>query len=546
MIKSCMRIFKVLMKMDNGLVDYLLKSRYCHPGETGWDDICRRVAGALSGDESERADFHHVMQEKLFIPNSPTLMNAGTGVGQLSACFVLPIDDPDGIDKIVAAVMNIHQSGGGTGFSFGKLKPSYSPEKTTYNVLSVMNIIDRGTEISKRKGRRRGANIAVLPVWHPEITEFINCKRKDGVLSNFNISVAVTDDFLERVVSEEEQEYKLAYDRYGEGKPVDPKVLSREICDNMWRNGEPGILFIDRVNQDSPYDIPIESTNPCGEQPLPPYGICNLGSIDVSKFYDKKMNEFDYEEFRRVIGIAVTLLDNVIDRNRYILPEIEEFSRAYRPIGLGLMGFADLCIMYGFRYGDDDSVKLAEQLAMALINTAREVSKERAGEYGGYRLSPDYRNATLTSYAPTGTISLIAGCSAGIEPNFAFEYNRRIWGDGEEIEFRRVHPLWEEYVRLHGDQCLPDYFVTAMEILPEKHIDIQAAFQEYCDSGISKTINIPFGYDRRRMEDLVIYAWRKGCKGFTIYRAGSRAQVMDSVEGRMSDDDKRTVFCYCR
>lgn len=531
--------------MDNGIVDYLLKNRYFQPGETCWDDICVRVAGALSFDRQERDDFYDVMHKKQFIANSPTLMNAGTDVGQLSACFVLPIGDPGGIDRIVSAAMDIHQSGGGTGFSFGKLRPSIYPGKTNYGVLSVMNIIDRETEISKRKGRRRGANIAVLPVWHPDIPEFINCKRKDGILPNFNISVAITDDFLERIIRGD-RVFRLTYGDNDKGREIDPNSLFGQICDNMWRNGEPGILFIDRINRDSPYDLPIESTNPCGEQPLPPYGICNLGSIDVSKFYNRKRNEFDFEEFKRVIRIAVALLDNVIDRNRYTMPEIEDFSRAYRPIGLGLMGFADLCIMQGFRYGEGDSIRLAEELSELLIATAHEVSAERARKYGGCRLSSGYRNATLTSYAPTGTISLIAGCSSGIEPNFAFEYSRRIWSSGKEKEFSMVHSLWEEYVEKHGDRCRPPYFVTAMEIPPEKHIDMQAAFQRHCDSGISKTINIPFDYDREEVKALVIYAWRNGCKGFTMYRIGSRIQVLTSDDERRADDDKRPVICYCR
>ena len=495
------------------IVEHTLKNRYYQPGETCWYDISKRVGNCIGKTETEKELFTHVIKDKLFIPNSPTLMNAGTKLNQFSACFVIPVpDNMKGIGDAVTNSMLISKSGGGVGYSFQDIRPKNSTVASTNGVasgvVSFMTLFDSATDVVKQAGRRRGANMAVLPVWHPDIEEFIDCKTTDGVLSNFNISVGVTDEFLNAVQNNEEWVLKFEYNDIIIEKTVRAKTLFDKIVNNMWNNGEPGIVFLDTINNNNNYDIPIKATNPCGEQPIPDYGACNLGSIDVSKFYNGKY--FDWGDFKRCIKIGVTFLNRTIDLNEFPLKEIDETVKKYRPIGLGLMGFADLLIKMGIVYGSDESFKIAEGISKILFTYANECSQKYAEK------NNTIPNTTVISYAPTGTISLFAGCSSGIEPNYAFEYNRSTWVEGEKKTFKQYHPLYKQY---EGSNAL----ITASEITPENHIIMQSIFQKYCDSGISKTINIPNNATKDNIADLIFHAWELGCKGFTMYRDGSRS-----------------------
>src|ERR671915_565757 len=474
--------------------------------------------------EESRERFLQIMLSRRFMPNSPTLMNAGRELQQLSACFVLPVEDSiDGIYDTLKHQAIIHKSGGGTGFGFSRLRPKNDLVKSTMGVssgpVSFMAIYDASTDKIKQGGTRRGANMGILRVDHPDIEEFIDCKRDNDQINNFNISVAMTDEFMEAV--EADTDFELTNPRDGEIiKTVRARDLFRKIVEGAWLNGEPGVVFIDKINDDNPTpQYPIESTNPCSEAHLPPYDSCNLGSINLERFYREDTGDVDWDDLRETVHTAIRFLDNVIEQNNYPLPEIDEMSRGNRRIGLGVMGFADLLIKLGITYDSEEGLAFAERMMKFVDDEAWEESRALAEERG---VMPNYegsrhqargdrvRNATVTTIAPTGTISMIAGCSGGIEPLFAVAFMRR-----------------------QADMEMPDdvrsVWVTSHDISSEWHVRMQAAFQKYTSMGISKTINLPNEATPEDVEDAYRQAYALNCKGIAVYRDGSRdAQVLST------------------
>lgn len=552
---------------------YLLKDERRRVIETP-EQMFRRVARVVAeGDapfrprtaviESTR-EFYDVMARLEFLPNSPTLMNAGAPLGQLMACFVLPIED--NLDSIFGTLRDaalIQQSGGGTGFSFSHIRPEGDVVATTKGVasgpISFMMIYDVTTEVMKRGGTRRGANMGILRVDHPDIFAFITAKRDRTKLTNFNISVAVTDDFIQAV--RHDQPFDLIHPITR--APV-RRVAARQIWDLMvataWETGEPGVIFIDRINLDNPTPQlgQIEATNPCSEQPLLPYEACCLGSIDLSKMLTKRRGRMaiDYAKLERTIRIGVHFLDNVVEVNRYPLPQTERVCRGNRKIGLGVMGFADMLILLGIPYNSGDAIEKAEEIMGFVNERAKAASSNLAEERGVFpnfvgsvhhqRGGPRLRNATVTTIAPTGTLSIIANCSSGIEPIFALSYVRRIL-EGEELP--SVHPIFKLLAKQRGfynDELMEiiaergsvqglrqvpadiqRLFVTALDIGPEWHVRIQAAFQKHTDNGVSKTVNLPANATIDDVRRVFSLAYDLGCKGITVYRYGSRpAQVL--------------------
>jgi len=524
----------------------ILRTRYFMKNERGEfidkkpSDLFRRVANYIASaektkeEQKEWADnFFEAMMARDFMPNSPTLTGAGRDMC-LSACFVLPIEDS--MESIFDAVKNaalVHKEGGGTGFDFSLLRPKGSFVRKTQGVasgpVSFLKVIDAATEAVKQGGTRRGANIGLLRVDHPDIEEFITMKRDGKTLNNFNISVAITDDFMKAL--KHDGEYWL-YNPYLKKKTTKRKArdIFQLIVESAWAVGDPGLIFIDRINQLNPTRElgPISATNPCGEQPLHPYESCNLGSINISNFYaPDHPDEIDWERLASTIEIAVRFLDNVIDVNKYPLPQIAEMTRANRRIGLGLMGWADLLLKKKIRYDSPAALTLAEKVISFIRQTADRES-EKLGELKGNFPNIDLsiykgkkrRNATVLTIAPTGTISRLAGCSSSIEPIFAFEFVSKIL-DGE---IKDVHPLYEEWKKEYHDEPLPDYFVTAHDIPYEGHIRMQAAFQKYVDNSVSKTINLPNQATFEDVEKAYLLAYDLGTKGITIYRDGSKAE----------------------
>ena len=542
------------------------------PGE-----MFRRVAGHIalaeknySGDADVKKmekKFYRMMTEFLFLPNSPTLMNAGRTLGQLAACFVLPVEDS--IEGIFAALTNaalIHKSGGGTGFSFSRIRPKNSKVGSTGGIasgpISFMKIFDTATEQVKQGGNRRGANMAILRVDHPDILEFINCKQNKKELNNFNISVAVTDLFMEAVFKE--TDYALINPVTGKRTgSLNAPLVYKELIQSAWETGDPGIVFLDEINRGNatPELGEIESTNPCGEQPLLPMEACNLGSINLAKF-TKKIDGItcvDYGRLEETVCLAVRFLDNTIDMSRYPLPEINDMVHGNRKIGLGVMGFADLLFTLGIPYDSDDAVDLAEEIMGFIQKKSHGASMELARERGAfpnfeksvYKDGPPIRNATTTTIAPTGTISIISGCSSGIEPVFALSFVRTVMDNDRLLE---VNPIFAhtaekegfyskelmktvaEKGSIKGNTKIPlqfrKIFVTAHDILPETHIRMQAAFQRHTDNAVSKTVNLP---GTARVEDVkTIYnlAHSLGCKGVTIYRDGCKAHQVLSISSK--------------
>ncbi|NIS59285.1 MAG: vitamin B12-dependent ribonucleotide reductase [Proteobacteria bacterium] len=490
-----------------------------------------------------------------FLPNSPTLMNAGTEIGQLSACFVLPVGDS--IREIFGAVQNmalIHQSGGGTGFSFSRLRPKDDVVKSTGGIasgpVSFMRVYDEATEIIKQGGRRRGANMGILRVDHPDILDFIRAKERGGFLTNFNISVNATDQFMESVKAD--GKYDLINPRTGKAvRTLRAKRVFDRAVRSAWKTGDPGFVFIDEINRHNPTPHlgEMESTNPCGEQPLLPYESCNLGSINLSTMV--RDGTIDWEKLRRTVHLGIHFLDNIIDVNRFPLPEIEAITKGNRKIGLGVMGFAEMLIRLGISYASDEALEVAEGIMKFIQKEAVDKSMELAHQRGSF---PNFkgslwekkgyermRNATLTTVAPTGTISIIAGTSSGIEPLFAISFYREIL---EGTRLLEVNPLFRsmaetegffsqglmERIALKGSiQDVPSMpeklrriFLTALDIPFEWHVKMQAAFQKYTDNAVSKTINLPRDATMEDVANAYLMAYERKCKGITIFRYGSK------------------------
>ncbi len=527
----------------------ILKARYFLKNDQGEfvdktpEDLFRRVAGHIASAERTGADrrkyaeaFLRIMADRDFLPNSPTLTGAGRGLC-LSACFVLPIEDS--LEAIFETVKNaalVHKEGGGTGFDFSRLRPKGSLVRKTQGVasgpISFLKVIDAATEAVKQGGTRRGANMGILRVDHPDIEDFVQMKLDGSSVANFNISVAVTDAFMAALAAG--AEYDLVDPRLGRvvGRR-DARKVFQLIVESAWAVGDPGLIFIDRVNAANPTAGlgPIRATNPCGEQPLHDYESCNLGSINLANFHDPRARDrFDWARFAAVIRLGVRFLDDVIDVNRYPLPQIEKMTRSTRRIGLGVMGWADLLLLLKVRYDSPRALALADKVAAFLRAEVESASRDLAGERGSFPAiaksvykGAKMRNATVFTIAPTGTISRIAGCSSSIEPVFAFEVVSRII----DAELKDVHPLYAAWKEENPGKPLPDYFRAAHQIAPEWHIRTQAAFQKHVDNSVSKTVNFPHEAAVEDVEKAYRLAWDLGAKGITIYRDGCReSQVL--------------------
>lgn len=547
---------------EHGLA--VLERRYLH-GESP-EERFRAVARTVASVE-ERAHqdeyehyFYNMMSKLHFLPNSPTIINAGRRLGQLSACFVLPIEDTmEGIFQTLYNMAMVQRSGGGTGYDFSKLRPQGTLVDSTQGIasgpISFMSIYDKATYEIRQGGTRRGASIAILRIDHPDIIEFITCKSEEGKIANFNISVGITDEFIEAVRTDSDFALKWKGEVV---RTVRAKDLFELIVHHAWNNGEPGVVFLDTLNKGNPTPQlgRLESTNPCGEVPLLPYESCNLGSINLVKMMKQDTSgiwSIDYDKLDKTVRLATRFLDNVIDANKYPLKEIEEASKRTRKIGLGIMGFADILIRMGIPYASEAAIDLAKEVMSFIIDVSYETSYELAEARGPYPAiregDPKRRNASCITIAPTGSISTIADVSSGIEPIFGIAYTRKALDD-LELEYvhddfaTRVKKITEErcanpeakyreiidYVKETGScqdiDLLPlsvkELFKTAPEIDYEWHVRVQAAFQEYCDNSISKTINFDYNATKQDVSDAILLAHRAGCKGLTMYRVGSR------------------------
>jgi len=578
-VKTKAQPISVINLTENAL--RVLERRYLKKDKQGQvietpEEMFHRVAQAIASAEltynpkadvkAREKEFYQLMANLEFLPNSPTLMNAGRELGQLSACFVLPVEDS--MESIFDAVKNtalIHKSGGGTGFSFSRLRPETARVGSTGGVasgpVSFMRAFDTATDVIKQGGMRRGANMAILNANHPDIMKFIEAKSDPNAFTNFNLSVAVTSEFMEAVRAG--TEYNLINPHTNE---VTGKLNAKEVFDKIvalsWKTGDPGIVFIDRINQDNPTPHlgKIESTNPCGEQPLLPYESCNLGSINLARMLQSKngVAEIDYVKLSEAVKTAVRFLDNVIDVNKFPLPQIDEMTKKSRKVGLGVMGFADMLIRLGTPYDSEEALQTAANIMHFINEEAYKASVELAKERGVFPAfndsiydvpdGPKLRNASCTTIAPTGTLSIIAGCSSGIEPLFALSYIRNILDGAQLVE---VNPYFEEVAKnqgfyseelmqqlatgtqLHAVEGIPDnikrLFVTAHEINPEIHIKMQAAFQKSTDNAVSKTVNFPQEATQKDIAKVYMMAHQEELKGITIYRDRSReAQPMST------------------
>ena len=560
----------------------VLERRYLAKNEKGEvaekpEDMFRRVAGNIAKADNlydknknikeVEEEFYEVMTSTKFLPNSPTLMNAGRDLQQLSACFVLPIEDSmDSIFEAIKDTALIHKSGGGTGFSFSRLRPKNSPVRSTGGIssgpVSFMKVFNAATQAVKQGGTRRGANMGILRVDHPDILEFIMCKENDKDVTNFNISIGLTEDFVNKAIKN--SEYELIDPHT---KLVVQKLNAKEVLDLIvkmaWKNGEPGIVFLDRLNKDNPTPKigKIESTNPCGEQPLLPYESCNLGSINLSLMVDENLKTIDWERLSKTVRIAVHFLDNVIDMNNYPLKRIEEMTKANRKIGLGVMGFADMVIKLGIKYNSEEALAMAEKIMKFILEGAIDASRKLAEKRGVF---PNFensiyakhskmrlRNATLTTIAPTGSISIVGGCSSGIEPLFALSYVRKILDNERFIE---VHPYFEKIAKEKGfysadlmkrisesasikdikeiPSHIREVFVTSFDIEPDWHIKMQAAFQRHTHNAVSKTVNFPHESTEADIKKVYMLAFETECKGVTVYRDRSRSEQVLNIENK--------------
>ncbi len=554
---------------------YLIKDDLGNAIETPLE-LFRRIAKAVALDPESEDEFFNILSNLEFLPNSPTLMNAGTDTGQLSACFVLPVEDSlTSIFDAVKSMALIQQSGGGTGFSFSRLRPEGDIVRTTHGVasgpVSFMRVFDTTTDVIKQGGKRRGANMGILRADHPDIIEFITAKTKEGFLTNFNISVAADDKFMKAV--REDGEYELKNPRNLE---VMKKIRARDIWNLIitmaWRTGDPGLIFIDEINRCNPTPQVgmMESTNPCGEVPLLPYESCNLGSINLAKMVKERM--IDLEKLEKTINIGVRFLDNIIDVNKYPLSEIEAITKANRKIGLSVMGFADMLLQLGIPYDSEEALKTGEEVMSFIQEKSHAMSERLADERGAFPNFPGsiykrpMRNATVTTVAPTGTISIIAGCSSGIEPLFAISFVRNVM---EGTKLLEVNPFFEAVARergfyseelmmkiakhgmLAGIDEVPDdvkrVFITAFDVAPQWHVRLQAAFQKHCDNAVSKTINFPNDVDIKEVEKAFMLAYDLKCKGITVYRYGSKPQQVlylgDAEDKYVSADDEYAGGC---
>lgn len=565
---------------------YLMRDEEQRPTETV-EELFERVAGAVSEADllfSRSADvgrtrerFLKMMAQMDFLPNSPTLMNAGRPLGQLSACFVLPVGDS--MEEIFDAVKQaalIHKSGGGTGFSFSRLRAAGSTVQSTGGVasgpVSFMKVFNMATEAVKQGGTRRGANMGILRVDHPDILAFIDCKTNTADITNFNISVGITEAFMQAAEAGERYPLIDPKSKKAVGE-LDAREVFEKIVQNAWRNGEPGILFLDRLNRDNP--VPgqgeIESTNPCGEQPLLPYESCNLGSVNLLNMLTENADgtaQIDYAKLADTVTTAVHFLDNVIEINRYPLEKIDFVTKQTRKIGLGVMGFADLLLRLGVPYNSQQGVSLGGELMEFITRRAREESAALAKERGAFPLFDEstfaadgvpLRNATATTIAPTGTISIIAGCSSGIEPVFAFAFVRNVM---DNTQLPEVNPVLEETLRRRGlyseelmrriaregtlahieeiPEDIRRVFVCSHDISPEYHIRMQAAFQQHTDNAVSKTVNFKSDATVEQVAEVYRLAFTLGCKGVTIYRDGSRDNQVLNIAPKPAKQESET------
>ena len=564
---------------------YLRKSRKGKVIETP-EQMFRRVANHIAKAEKKYGDkssdqvdkweetFYEMMTDAKFLPNSPTLMNAGRRLGQLAACFVLPVEDSmEGIFGALHHAALIHKSGGGTGFAFSRLRPKNSTVGTTGGVasgpVSFMKIFNTATEQVKQGGTRRGANMAILRVDHPDIMEFIFSKEDNRELNNFNISVGVSDKFMKAVDRQEDYDLIDPRDQSAVNR-LNAAEVYQTLIKQAWKNGDPGIIFLDRINQDNPTPHlgDIESTNPCGEQPLLPMEACNLGSINLAKFVLENGDGavIDFEGLKEVVGRSVRFLDNTIDMSNYPLAEIDEMVQGNRKIGLGVMGFADMLFQLKIPYNSDEALETAETVMQFIQEKAHEASQNLSEERGVF---PNWeqsiykdrdlklRNATCTTIAPTGTLSIIAGCSSGIEPLFALSFVRNVMDNDKLLE---VNPCFEEVAndqRFYSRELMDEIakrgsikkikqipkdvrkvFVTAHDVSPDWHIRMQAAFQKYIDNAVSKTVNLPRDATVEDVMKVYNLANELGCKGVTIYRDGSKENQVLSFSQKDRRKDK--------